>query len=123
MDVFLQYAKAVRTLRKWNDGLSRRYRDFIESLAEIITTGRWEDDDVDYKSIAGALIENVFEPARRTLEEEGKPRKHITYEDTLQVLKRNPIPDDSLAAIGKALKREAPMETRIVALLVGVGKK
>jgi len=123
LDVFQQYVRLVRTRQEWKSVVSMQYRKFIETLNEIVETGRWNDRDIDYKSIAGALIEYVFEPVRRRLVEERSGKKHLTYEDVLPVLKGSPVPDGALQSIERALRQEDPIETRTVALLVGVGKE
>ena len=52
----------------------------------------------------------------------GTRKKHRTYDDVLDELKGHPVDMQHLRKIESGIRIEAPMENRIVALLVGIGR-
>lgn len=134
-----RHRRALRTFFKLSDWL-RKHRKSVPAdrgavarlteLAEVARRGQYSDYDINLKRLAEALIEHLFEPWRReTIRATRRRTRIITYDRALSTLRKaiqqegKVFPtDELLTSLESAIEPDESIESRTVALLVGVGR-
>ena len=132
-----RHRRALQTFSKLSAWLQKHRKSMaadrgaiarLIEIAEVVHSGRYRDHDINLRRLAEALIEHVFEPLRRETIRSTKRRRHIiTYDRALPTLKRAILQEgmafpteELLASLESSIEREESIESRTVALLVGV---